>query len=95
MADTTTNGSNGHAAGRVVRVIGPVVVSAIRHSPEAADRASAPPTISMVSVVISSWRARLACRVWTLMSSSALSVAAFIARRRAAFSDAADSSSAA
>ena len=25
MADTTTNGSNGHAAGRVVRVIGPVV----------------------------------------------------------------------
>ncbi|HVD71190.1 MAG TPA: F0F1 ATP synthase subunit beta, partial [Actinomycetota bacterium] len=25
MADTTTNASNGHAAGRVVRVIGPVV----------------------------------------------------------------------
>ena len=70
------------------------VSSAISHSPDARPRASAPPTISMISVVISSWRARFACRVSTLMSSSALSVAAAIARCRAAFSDAADSSNA-
>ena len=63
--------------------------------PPSAASASAPPTISMISVVISSCRARFAWRVRILMSSSALSVAAFIARRRAAFSDAADSSSAA
>src|SRR5919204_6090330 len=69
--------------------------SASRHSLVACASASAPPTISMISVVISSWRARFAWRVRTLMSSSALSVAAAIARRRAAFSEAADSSSAA
>ena len=49
----------------------------------------------MISVVISSWRARFACRVRIFINSSALSVAAFIARRRAAFSEAADSSNAA
>ena len=52
--------------------------------------ASAPPTISEISWVISAWRAALAARVRLLMSSSALSVAAFMARRRAADSDAAD-----
>ena len=56
--------------------------------------AFAPPTISLISWVISAWRAWLACRVNVLMSSSALSVADFMARRRAACSDAADSSSA-
>ncbi len=66
-----------------------------RHPSEPAAIDSAPPTISMISVVISSWRARFAWRVRILMRSSALSVAAFIARRRAAFSEAADSSSAA
>src|SRR5205823_11698563 len=65
------------------------------HSFDVWARASAPPTISLISVVISSCRARFACLVRILMSSSALSVAAFIARRRAAFSDAADSSNAA
>jgi hypothetical protein len=50
----------------------------------------APPTISLISWVISAWRAWLASRVYFLMSSSALSVADFIARWRAASSDAAD-----
>src|SRR5262249_50385657 len=45
-----------------------------------APRASAPPTISMISVVMASWRARFITRVRFLMSSSALSVALFIAR---------------
>ena len=48
----------------------------------------------MISCVISAWRAALAARVEVLMSSSALSLADFIARRRAADSDAADWSSA-
>jgi hypothetical protein len=52
-------------------------------------RALAPPTISLISWVISAWRAWLASRVYFLMSSSALSVADFIARWRAASSEAA------
>ena len=52
-------------------------------------RASAPPTISMISVVMESWRARFMMRVSVLMSSSALSVAAFMARWRTACSEAA------
>ena len=51
--------------------------------------ASEPPTISMISVVMESWRARFITRRSVLISSSALSVAAFIARCRAACSDAA------
>ena len=54
-----------------------------------APSASAPPTISMISVVIASWRARFMIRLRFLISSSALSVAAFIARWRKACSDAA------
>src|SRR5207244_10557400 len=54
-------------------------------------RASAPPTISMISVVMASWRARFMVRVRLVMRSSALSVADFIARCRAACSDAAAS----
>ena len=42
--------------------------------------ASAPPTISMISVVIDAWRARFIVMLSDLISSSALSVAAFIAR---------------
>ena len=42
--------------------------------------ASAPPTISMISVVMASWRARFITRVSLVISSSALSVADFIAR---------------
>ena len=61
----------------------------------AAASASAPPTISLISWVISAWRAWLASRVSVLISSSALSVADFIARRRDAISEAAESSSAA
>jgi peptide chain release factor 1 len=57
-------------------------------------RASAPPTISMISCVISAWRAWFSALTRTLISSSALSVAAFMARRLAADSLAADSSSA-
>src|SRR5450631_3177201 len=57
-------------------------------------RASTPPTISLISWVISAWRAWLASRVYLRMSSSALSVADFIARWRAASSEAADCSSA-
>jgi hypothetical protein len=57
-------------------------------------RASAPPTISMISVVMASWRAWFISRVSLMMSSSALSVAAFMARWRAACSEAAASSSA-
>src|SRR5690606_26585569 len=57
----------------------------------AAASASAPPTISLISLVISAWRAWLAWRVRVLTSSSALSVAAFIAARRDACWDAADS----
>src|SRR5262245_12474553 len=45
--------------------------------------AAAPPMISDSSVVIFDWRARLYCWVIDLMISSALSVAAFIATRRA------------
>ena len=43
-------------------------------------RASAPLTISMISVVIESWRARFMIRLNDLINSSALSVADFIAR---------------
>jgi hypothetical protein len=57
--------------------------------------ASAPPTISMISVVIESWRARFMVMLRFLISSSALSVADFIARWRKACSDAAALSSAA
>src|SRR5439155_15963778 len=57
--------------------------------------ASAPPTISMISVVMVSCRARFMTRVRFVIRSSALSVAAFIARWRAACSDAAASSIAA
>ena len=56
----------------------------------ASARALAPPTISLISWVISAWRAALASRERLLMSSPALSVADFIARRRAACSEAAD-----
>ena len=56
--------------------------------------ASAPPTISMISVVIESWRARFMTRRRVLMSSSAFSVAADIARWRAVCSEADASSSA-
>ena len=42
------------------------------------------PSMAMISVVIESWRARFMTRESVLISSSALSVAAFIARRRAA-----------
>ena len=52
-------------------------------------RASAPLTISMISVVIESWRARFMIRLSVLISSSALSVADFMARWRKACSDAA------
>ena len=49
-------------------------------------RASAPPTISMISVVMASWRARFITRLSLVMSSSALSVADFMARCWAACS---------
>ena len=49
----------------------------------------------MISVVMESWRARFMTRLRLVMSSSALSVAAFMARWRAACSDAAALSSAA
>ena len=62
---------------------------------DASARAAAPPTISLISWVISACRAEFAARVSDLMSSSALSVAAFMARRRDADSDAAASRSAA
>ena len=45
--------------------------------------ASAPPTISMISVVMVSWRARFMIREYFLMSSSAFSVAAAMVRCRA------------
>ena len=94
ISGSPSGGNSTSTTGPITRATRPCasVSSAMSHSLEA--RASAPPTISMISVVISSWRARLACRVSTLMSSSALSVAAAIARCRAAFSEAADSSSA-
>ena len=53
--------------------------------------ASAPPTISAISWVIWDCRARLASRLSDLIISSALSVAAFMATRRATCSQAADS----
>ena len=56
--------------------------------------ALAPPTISLISWVISACRALFASRVSVSIRSFALSVAAFIARRREASSDAAASSSA-
>src|SRR5699024_3675580 len=52
-------------------------------------RALAPPEISEIAWVISACRAWLASRVYFLMSSSALSVADFMARWRAASSEAA------
>jgi len=58
-------------------------------------RASAPLTISMISVVMESCRARFMIRLSDLISSSALSVAAFMARWRNACSDAAALSNAA
>ena len=59
------------------------------------DSASAPLTISMISVVMASWRARFMARDRLMMSSSALSVAAFMARWREACSEAEASSRAA
>src|SRR6266571_6938068 len=56
--------------------------------------ALAPPTISLISWVISAWRALFASRVSCSSRSLALSVADFMARRLAAISAAADSSSA-
>src|SRR5450755_1797624 len=66
------------------------------HSFPATDSAiaSAPPTISLISWVISAWRALLASRVKSSSRSLALSVADFMARRRDAISAAAASSSA-
>jgi len=58
-------------------------------------RASEPPTISMISVVMESWRARFITRLSVFSSSSAFSVAADIARWREACSEADASSSAA
>ena len=57
--------------------------------------ASAPPTISMISVVMASCRARFITRLSLMIISSALSVADFMARWRAACSEAAASSRAA
>src|SRR5690606_19175200 len=51
--------------------------------------ALAPPTISLISWVMPAWRAWFASRVYFWMSSSALSVADFIAFWRAASSEAA------
>jgi hypothetical protein len=62
--------------------------------PPVAASASAPPTISLISCVISACRAWLASLVYVLMSSSALSAADFMARRRDADSAAAASSNA-
>ena len=53
-------------------------LSLVSHFPERS--ASAPPTISMISVVIESWRARFMMRLRFWPSSSALSVAAAMAR---------------
>src|SRR5690606_10784116 len=67
------------------------------YSPAAAwasARALTPPTISLISWVMPAWRAWLATRVYFLMSSSALSVADFMAFCRAASSEAAAWSSA-
>src|SRR5690606_12945324 len=61
----------------------------------AAARALAPPTISLISWVISACRAEFISRVRVRSISSALSVALFMARRRAADSLAAASMSAA
>ena len=73
-----------------------VISLTLRQSWPALASASAltPPTISLISWVIPAWRAWLAIRVYFLMSSSALSVADFIARCRAASSEAAAWSSA-
>ena len=54
--------------------------------------ASAPPTISMISVVMASWRARFMMRLSVRISSSALSLAAAIARCWAVKKEAAPSS---
>ena len=77
------------------RVVGIDVEASSMLAAVAADSASAPLTISMISVVIESWRARFMMRLRLLISSSALSVAAFIARWRNACSLAAALSSAA
>ena len=66
----------------------------LTYSLVASASAFAPPTISLISWVISACRALLASLLSCSISSLALSVADFIARRRAAISDAADSSSA-
>src|SRR5207247_5281584 len=50
-------------------------------SPPAAASAFAPPTISLISWVIAACRAEFISRVRSLIISSALSVAAFMARR--------------
>jgi hypothetical protein len=49
----------------------------------------------MISVVMASWRARFMARLYLVISSSALSVADFMARCWAAKNEAAPSSSAA
>src|SRR5690606_38235502 len=78
--------ARGEAPGGRARLGGPFNSRGhFSHSlPAAPARASAPPTISLISFVISAWRAWLAWRVKVLTSSSALSVAAFMALRREA-----------
>src|SRR5690606_23082399 len=66
-----------------------------RYSFPAAERALAPPSISLISCVIAACRAAFALRRRVLINSSALSVAAFMARRLAASSLAAASINAA
>ena len=56
--------------------------------------AAAPPTISIISLVIPAWRARFIVRVSESIKSTALFVAASIAVMRAPCSAAADSSKA-
>src|SRR4029078_11474948 len=76
---------------------GPGLCSRSSHhtSLPAAASAFAPPTISLISWVIAACRAEFMSRVYFLINSSALSVALFSARRRAADSLAAESSNAA
>ena len=64
-----------------VSVVSSTVAVMSSHSFPALASASAltPPTISLISWVIPAWRAWLAIRVYFLISSSALSVADFIA----------------
>ena len=76
---TAAAGTDGASEGRA-RTVREIEIDESTSTSLPEPNASAPPTISTISVVIDAWRARFIVMLRFLISSSALSVADFIAR---------------